>query len=182
MQKKHVKELAESFSDTGGEPGNMPWIRNGTREVVAGRDRIAAAMTLKLTHLWVRTGDYTDAEAKKAELSENLRRRQDNREKMLSQASKLEAAEIAAKEAEEKAKDPGTPVPPKRERKTAKGKARESVAAKAGVKAESVRKAEQRQKAKAKAAEPKPEGEPPCIDSLGLTVAKGLNTARWSCA
>jgi len=166
MKAPHVAELAKSIEALGGEPAEMPLIRLGTREVIAGRDRIAACMLLKIPRIDVRVVDGTDAELAQLELDENLRRRQDNRTSMLAQAVKLEKAAIEAAEAETKgkAKEAGTVVPPK-ERKTAKGKAREAVAKKAGIKPESARKAEQRAEAKAN---PKPApAEKPPIDLMG---------------
>jgi hypothetical protein len=161
MKAPHVVDLAESIEALGGEPSMTPLIRLGTREVVAGRDRIAACMLLKIPRIDVRVVDGTDAEIAQLELDENLRRRQDNRTSMLAQAVKLETA--ARKAAEPK--ETGTDVPPWKERKTAKGKAIEAVAKKAGIKPESARKAVQREKAKAN---PKPEPiEKPPIDLMG---------------
>jgi hypothetical protein len=175
MQKRHVKELADSFDDTGGQPGNTPWVANGTRKLVAGRDRVAAAMLRKMTHLWCRFGDFAnEGEIKRAERTENLRRRDINREKLLAEAVKQEEAELKAAEkaaAEEAKAKGGTDVPAKK--KATKKAARAKVAAKAGIKPESVRKAEQRQKAKEAPAKPP---KPP-IDTLGLPITKGLHSA-----
>lgn len=178
MKEPHVVELAESIRLNGGEPMNRPLFRWPGRDLIAGGDRMAATLLNKTTKITVRRVKCSDQEAKRLELDENLRRRQDNRKEMLAEASKLKEAELkaeAARKAEE-AKASGTPVPPSKKAEPIKKKAREAVAAKAGIKPESVRKAEQRAK---KAAEPKKEPEPRKpypIETLGVELTKGLVT------
>lgn len=166
MGRKHVKELWESIEALGGQPAEPPIVEAGTRELKVGRDRIAACMTGKVPRVDVRIAEGTPEEFAQLELDENLRRRQDDREKMLARAARLEEAAVKAAE-EEKAEKAGTPVP---KPATIKKQAREAVAKKAGVKPESVRKAVQRQKAKE--APPKPEKPP--IDMLGRDITPGL--------
>lgn len=174
MKEPHVVELAESIRLNGGEPMNRPLFRWPVRDLIAGGDRMAATLLNKTAKITVRRVKCSDQEAKRLELDENLRRRQDNRKEMLAEASKLKAAELKAEqEAKAKeAKESGTPVPAKKP-EPIKKQAREAVAAKAGIKAESVRKAEQRAK---KAAEPKKEPPPPKppVETLGVELSKGL--------
>lgn len=164
MKMPHVIELAASIEKLGGEPASMPIIAAGTREVIAGRDRIAACMINKTPRLWVRVAEGEPEEFKALEVDENLRRRQDSRKELLAEAVKLEKAAIEAK-----AKESGTVVPAKKIEK----EAREKTAKKAGVKPESVRKAVQRQKAK----EAPPKSEKPPIAMMGLELSKATLTA-----
>jgi hypothetical protein len=85
----HVADLASDIRDKGQEPIHAPTVRMPGGVLLCGRDRMAALLTLKTKKLWVRLCECTDAEAADLEASENVHRRNDNRNDVLARASSL---------------------------------------------------------------------------------------------
>lgn len=157
-----------------------------TKELICGRDRVAAHLRLKRTHIAAIMVEVSDSvQVKRLTIAENLRRRQDNRTDLLAAYAALETIEVRAKDLAElmsmpedvaKAKDfddveEETPVErrtvvtketlPRGPKKTV-GAAREKVAAVAGVTPEAVRSA-QRRAASKKAEKPEAPVEPSMV-------------------
>lgn len=139
MRQQHVIDLARSMVDvTGGEPGQPPTV-TPEKDVVTGRDRIAACMVNGLKKIWVRVGVFTREEREEWEIVENLHRRHDDRTALLARLSELRKARLRTEQG-------GTDVPASDQTITAR--ARAEVARDAGVTPATVRKAEQRARAK----------------------------------
>jgi hypothetical protein len=158
-----IMDLASSIREHGiAEP---PAVEAKTMRLIFGHDRIAALLTLKETKVEVRLWEGSPQEFRRLQIAENLHRRQDDRDALLAEYVRSEEARII-----ELTHDvAGTSVPTTQ---TVKRQARERVAAAAGIKPASVRKAEQRA---AKAAEPEePDTSldlPPDFETLGVTVS-----------
>ncbi len=179
----HVKELARSI-ERGGVI-SLPVVRAKPRELVAGGDRLAALMLLGFTRHEVRLVEGADAELRILTLEENVRRRRnDDYNAMTRELVELTGEQIEEKRAEEPAELPVSvtgnseePEPPRKvgRPKSAKGEAREIVAAATGRTPEAVRQAEKRAKAEDKAKEEAPAPSapmPPPVDTFDLELAE----------
>ena len=176
----HVKELARSI-ERGGVI-SLPVVRAKPRELVAGGDRLAALMLLNVTRHEVRLVEGTDAELRILTLEENVRRRRnDNYDAMTAELVELTGEQIEERRAEE----PELPVnvtgnseePPRKagRPKTAKGEAREIVAAATCRTPEAVRQAEKRAKAEGREEAIEPHAPmPPPVDTFDLELAESV--------
>lgn len=191
LKAKHVRELGESIGATAGVI-NHPVVEEGTLEIVAGADRIAAHEVRGLTEATVRLWQGTPAEKELIRAEENLRRRQDRDVwvaryvKATEQRQRELAAQAAAGEdvpdveagedlTHEKL---GNDLPhekldkslPRRKGRppTPKKAAREEVAAKLGTTVNAVAEAERRAARREQGPKEKPEKPP--IDTHGLVV------------
>lgn len=141
-----IVERAGSIKDLG--MLHEPIVRESDMRLLVGRDRVAALVKLEKKDAKVKLVECTDREAKLMEDTENLARRHDPQE----QAEAM--ARMLALYTEQEAAKPG-----KRDRagrplgsKTAKGKARDRLAAEVGVKPEAIRRREYRAKEKERGA------------------------------
>lgn len=155
----HVAELAASIRESGDDLIHAPTVRAESRELVCGRDRIAALIMLKAKKLWVHLVDCTDAEARMLERAENAYRRPiENRDQLIAEMVALASAQIVAESAVA-AREGGTVSPPSKHAVTAT--ARKQVARAAGIKPASVKKAQQRAARKASGGGPSAAAETP---------------------
>lgn len=151
QKQPHVIALADTFRRYGGRPGNVMWVFKRAKgwELNAGRDRFAALMLIGAKRDIVRE----ILEASREELAdleeiENLYRRP------IPDRDRLVAAHVAkvAARIEVERSNTGQPSAIQESKpgpkQTAKGEAREKVAAGMGTSPEAVRKAEQRAAAK----------------------------------
>jgi len=169
---EHVQQLAKNVSTMG--VLNAPIVRAGTYQLISGHDRIAACLVAGIAALDCRVVDATDEEVERMALSENLFRRHDDQKALRSRMVELEAKRID--EDRDAANYPDN-VPEIKRRpgrpKTTVVEARETVAVGAGVKPDTLRKADSRARAKeaAQAAAPAdvPAEEPnePCVATFG---------------
>lgn len=181
----HVVELAASIKRGG--LTNLPTVRvlKGVRYLGSGGDRFAALMLNKVTKHEVRLFEATDEEFRIHVLEENLRRRRnDDYDAMTRELVELTGEQIEERRAEEPAELPATVTgnsdeaePPRKvgRPKSAKGEAREIVAAATGRTPEAVRQAEKRAKAEDKAKEEAPGPSapmPPPVDTFDLELAE----------
>jgi ParB-like chromosome segregation protein Spo0J len=178
----HVKELAKSIQRGG--VISLPVVRAKPRDLVAGGDRLAALMLLGITRHEVRLVEGTDQELRILTLEENVRRRRsDNYDAMTAELVELTGEQIEERRAEEPEELPANltgneePEPRKAGRpKSAKGEARELVAAATGRTPEAVRQAEKRAKAEEKASEEPAAGVPmPApVDTFDVELAESV--------
>jgi ParB-like chromosome segregation protein Spo0J len=179
----HVKELARSI-ERGGVI-SLPVVRAKPRDLVAGGDRLAALMLLGITRHEVRLVEGTDQELRILTLEENVRRRRsDNYDAMTAELVELTGEQIEERRADEQEELPANlatnsesePTRGRGRPKTAKGEAREQVAAATGRTPEAVRQAEKRAKAEEKAAEEPAAGVPmPApVDTFDLELAESV--------
>lgn len=186
QQTARVAELAASMRRLGGEPIQPLTVQDVTNLLIAGRDRLAACLMLKLETVPCRVADeFTARELLEVEVEENVRRRTDDRDLLLSRLVEETAKEKASKA-------PGLSKPPAKGRPvTAKGSARAEVAKLAGTTPEAVRRAETR--AAAKTEPPKPVVVAPFLADFGVgwiaqldaeatRVAQHLSTAAKALA
>lgn len=143
-KEQHVLELAASIRHSG--VISLPVVDSKTRKLVAGGDRLAALMTLKVAQHEVRMVTGTPDELEAITLEENVRRRRgddyDGMIKRLIQLAVIGGHELPAKVASKPAPEP---EPAKVGRpKTERGTAREEVAAKLGKTPEAIRQADKR--------------------------------------
>lgn len=135
MALPHVKELAESRGRIALHPVTVDGRR---RELVAGRDRLAADLLRGKTTIVATIVEGTREEMQDIEDEENVRRRHGDRDEILARMTKRRASDTTQRiNAQVERKLPGRP-------KSAAGKAREEVAKKAGTTPEAVRHAERR--------------------------------------
>jgi ParB-like chromosome segregation protein Spo0J len=136
----HVIELAESIKKLGQQPIHAPSIDGRTHKLIAGRDRMAAILLLKLKAVWCHIADeVTEQDALDLEVEENLHRRQDNRDDLIARRVKKVAASVKEERAAAPATDRGRGRP-----KSPEGEAREIVAREIGATPEAVRAAQTR--------------------------------------
>jgi hypothetical protein len=158
MKQDHVIELAQSMKQL--LPLEPIVVHAKTKVLIAGRDRLAAHFINGDRTAWCHMVVAHAGEMESAERAENLYRRPIDRDALM--AEEVAAREKTIKEAEEAAPEAEevSDTPKKGGRKkTAKGKAREEVAKKAGKSPDAVRKAVERAEKKEKAKkEPKPTG------------------------
>jgi hypothetical protein len=131
-----IAELATSIRESDG-PIQPPVVEASTMRLISGHDRIAALLTLREKHVEVRMWEGSEQERRIMQIDENLFRRNDDRTALIAERVRLEAGEIIQSASDEA----GTSVPPMQ---SVKSEARKKVAAKAGIKPASVKKAEQR--------------------------------------
>lgn len=138
-KEKHVTDLAANIREHGDEPIHAPTIRAGAKQLLCGRDRMAALLILKAKRLWVRLAECTDLEAADLEASENIHRRPDNPNEVIAKA-------VAIKERLLSANESGQPSRPKTDRyqDSTKAVARKLVARDHGMTVAAVKKREQR--------------------------------------
>lgn len=190
MKSAHIADLAQNIRDSGDDLIHAPTVRAGTKELLCGRDRLAALLMLKVKKAWVHLVDCDDREAKELEVWENVYRRP------ISNRAELLASLVAQKEQEIKAKrgaEGGTVSPAPQQ--SVKAEARRQVARAAGVSPASVKKAEQRAAAKesaagagtpllrepaASAAEPALSPEPGTLDLLGCDDNSARAVAKFA--
>lgn len=122
-------------------------IRAEDSKLVAGRDRTAAHMLLKLDVVQAKLIECTDLEAELYEVSENLERRHDSAEQSELQ---VRALNIYAKIEEQRERLPAGAKPGRK--KSPMGLARERLAEQRGIKPDSVKKAQFRAKEKSREA------------------------------
>lgn len=142
MKEPHVKELADSADDLGGDYMQAPTVNADTKPptLIAGRDRMAAALLRKRKKVWCHVGvDWSGLDLVKAEIHENLRRRQDDRDAMRADLVKRTAALLPLKPSANSGGKLGRKV-------TALGEARRLVAEGEGVSTEAIRHSEDRAK------------------------------------
>lgn len=185
----HVKELAKSIQRGG--VISLPVVRAKPRDLVAGGDRLAALMLLGITRHEVRLVEGTDQELRILTLEENVRRRRsDNYDAMTAELVELTGEQIEERRAEEPEELPANltgneePEPRKAGRpKSAKGEARELVAAATGRTPEAVRQAEKRAKAEEKAKDDAPAPHapmPPPVDTFDVELADSVVKDRFA--
>lgn len=160
-----IADLATSIRETDG-PIQPPVVEAKTMRLIAGHDRIAALMMLREKHVEVRTWQGTEQELRIVQLDENLRRRHDDRNALISERARVEAGVIV----ENTSAEGGTAVPPMQ---SVKSEARKRVAKVAGVTPAAVRKAEQRAAAKVEEASAAPVAEGDAVD-VGAALAAPL--------
>lgn len=155
MKESRVIELAASRKTFAQNP---IVVHYKTRVLISGRDRLAADFINELRSAPVHMVEADAREMELAELEENICRRPVDRDALMAEAVALREKTIYEQEIETPEADDSGPRKPGR-KKTAKTKAREEVAKKAGTSPEAVRKATERAKKKEKAkTEPKPTG------------------------
>lgn len=145
----HVRELSDSFDATGGEPMQCPSVQgdgDGRYDIVAGRDRYAAHVLRGAADIWVRVGRFTELERARAEVIENLRRREDARAPLLARLVALTEQDAVTRQVSPKSgKAAHRPTSPR-------GEARRQVAKDTGLSVAAVTRADQREKAREGAA------------------------------
>lgn len=162
LASEHVRDLARSVDELA--LIHRPAVREDNA-IITGRDRIAAMHLLGHEVIDVDVFTATDHEVQLAIIVENLRRRVDNRDKLLADLADLyrrfetHPAEVVV-QSEQQSK-PGR-------KKAPATVAREKAAAAAGVTTEAVRAAENREKARAAELTPEP---------ADLPVAPGADVA-----
>jgi hypothetical protein len=168
----HVAALGDSFDATGGQPGNAPWVQWGTWKLIAGADRIAAALNLGRKEIDVLLLEGSEIDLERASLVENVRRRPTVDQTIvallkLEHPRKSETFPTVEDSEEDEHEDP---EPAKRGRpNTGKGEAVARVAKAVGKSPTAVRAAVAR--VEAKAAPVEPEADPDiCIDDMDLTI------------
>jgi ParB-like chromosome segregation protein Spo0J len=138
MTQPHIRDRADSIAQVG--LIHPPMVRKSTREIIAGRDRIAAHLLLERESVTVDLVECTDEEAAVLEAHENIERRHDPVEQ------RRLTLELVQRFTEQLATE--NPEKPKKGRrgrtKTLQGQARELVAKERGVTPDAVRKAEER--------------------------------------
>lgn len=143
LKAKHVKELAESFDTV--PLLHRPTVRKKDKALIAGGDRIAALKLRGETHVEVDFYDATDTELQMARIVENLRRRSDDRDRLLRDLVKLEEGRIAAEKQTAQVEPNSHAASAAGVRsKSAKGQARERVAKIVGATPKAVKVAELR--------------------------------------
>lgn len=150
-----IVERADSIREVG--LLYLPMVRISDLHVIAGRDRILALRKMGKKHAMCLAYECTDAEAKQLELTENTQRRHEAGRKTSDLAALVEATVEVLKE-----KEPDIRIQGSGRGGTLRGRAREMVAASAGVKVETVRRAEwnNNQERPKLDAPPKPLGRP----------------------
>lgn len=133
---QHVKDLAEDIREHGGEPIHAPTVREGTKELLCGRDRFAASVLNGVKKLWVHVVDCTDAEAKELELAENIYRRADNRAELIASLVKLREQHLRAADDARRAAGETVSAAPQ---DSPRARARKEVAKAAGITTSTVR-------------------------------------------
>lgn len=163
QRQQHVVELAASVDELGGDPMHAPVVDGETWGLVAGRDRMAAMLLRGAKKVWVHVGvDFTARELLRAEVLENLRRRNDDRDALLARLVDATEAELPLT-VSNNSTGPGRP-------KTPRTIAREQVARDAGVTVQAVRMAEQRRDAQLSPAASN-NSPPPCpIETWGRPI------------
>jgi len=144
MERQHVKDLADDAEANGGEYIHPPTVREDTKALIAGRDRVAGAMVKKRKKIWVHLVECSDDEAKALELAENIYRRaldKDERAKAISALVKLREQQYRA---EDEAREAAGEEVSKAPQSTPLARARRDVAKSAGVAVETVRSHEHR--------------------------------------
>jgi len=135
QKQPNVVELAESIKKLGQQPIHAPSIDGRTHQLIAGRDRMAAILLLKLKEVWCHVAsDVTEQDALDLEVEENLHRRQDNRDELIARRVKKVAATVKEERAAAPPTDRGRGRP-----KSPEGEAREIVAREIGATPEAVR-------------------------------------------
>lgn len=163
LASEHVRDLARSVDELA--LIHRPAVREDNA-IITGRDRIAAMHLLGHEVIDVDVFTATDHEVQLAIIVENLRRRVDNRDKLLADLADLyrrfetQPAEVVVQP--EQQSKPGR-------KKAATTVAREKAAVAAGVTTEAVRAAENREKARAAELTPEP---------ADLPVAPGADVAE----
>lgn len=192
----HVAELAKSIEAIGViEP---PVLEAGSMRLIAGGDRVAAALAAGLKRIEVRLVEGSPRELERVRIEENLRRRHDDRDELISQLLGL-AEEDADAEPEEIIDTQCAITPQVGEKlptasgrpETSRGRAREEVAKALGMTTKAVARADERAAKKKRPPEPEPApaGGPPSkpppppavdplealgFDSRGIDLAPSL--------
>lgn len=171
---QHVIDLAASIEKTG--LLNEPYVRRSGMRAIAGVDRIAAHEVNGKKTVRCKLVDCTTEEADEIEATENAHRRH----------STEEQREALAKLIDRMAEGVVVPAPEKRKAgrpKTARGMARDMVAAQLGVTPEVLRTQEWREKNKDRPPPPEAPREP-CIFVMGFVLdpewEKGVYSAKES--
>jgi hypothetical protein len=162
----HVLELAASYEATGGQPAEAPVIERGTHKLVAGCDRMAAALNVGLKEIDVLVVSGTPEELERLSLVENVRRRHGGHDKEKRRLLALEHPTPAETfpEVDDDVEDEPPLAPRKPGRpSTGKGAAVAKVAALVGSTPEAVRSAAYRAD---KASEPPA----PCAYAMGINT------------
>lgn len=139
-KERHVTDLAADIREHGDEPIHAPTIRMPRKELLCGRDRMAALLITKAKRLWVRLAECSDLEAADLEASENIHRRQDSRSDVIAKAVSVKERLLSEREGVTVSQAP---------QHSAKAAARRAVARAAGVSTGAVRQAEHRAKKRA---------------------------------
>lgn len=171
MKAPHVIELAESIRNrTGGRPIHLPTFEYPSKELIAGRDRMAAALINGEKTVRIQlVSQLTAKERRDLERDENIHRRVDDRDALIKQRVDEREAEISRERDESGEADaprkPGRP-------KTARGEAREQVAREFGTTPDAVRVAEARAEDEEELPNKSSESDPlPCpVETYGLPL------------
>lgn len=132
----NVADLAANIRQHGDEPIHAPTVRMPGKRLLCGRDRMAALMILKAKKLWVRLAECSDLEAADLEASENLHRRQDDRDEVIARAVRAKEALAAADDRNKSNDRPGA------SQKAIKAEARRQVARDLGTSPNAIKQAE----------------------------------------
>ncbi len=174
QKKPHVIELAESIRErTGKRPIHLPTIEYPSKELLSGGDRMAACLLNGDKHVWVQPiSMLTPEERRDIVRDENLHRRVEDRDLLISQRVAERAAIIEATRTEEPTeRKPGRP-------KTAKGEAREQVARELGTTPDAIRVAEARAEAEEIPNKYSDTPPPPPVETYGLPLVDGGDSAE----
>lgn len=85
----HVADLAANVRELGEELIHAPLVRRAGKELLCGRDRMAALVLLKAKKVWVHLVDCDDREAEELEIAENAYRRQEDRTALIAKIAAL---------------------------------------------------------------------------------------------
>ena len=165
-KQQHVVDLQESYYATGGQPGNAPWVEFKTGKLIAGCDRLAAALNLGLKEIDVLMISGSPEELEIASLTENVRRRSRGHDDQIRRLLQLEHPSPAETFPEVEDEPPLAPAEPKRGRPATTGPKVAAVAEITGKTPAAVRQADYRAR---KDEEPE-EDLPSFFDTRGLDV------------
>jgi hypothetical protein len=160
----HVLELAASYEATGGQPAGAPVVEYKTGKLIAGADRISAALNAGIKELDVLMVSGTPEELERLALVENVRRRHGGHDAQVKRLLAIEhptPAETFPEVDDDAEEEP--PLAPKGRPPSGKKKAVLKVAALTGKTPAAVRAAAYRAD---KASEPPA----PCSESMGINT------------
>lgn len=170
----HVVELAADIRELGDEPINAVTAKKTPKGwlLIAGRDRFSALLLNNARTTWVHVVvEATAQELHDVEVSENLYRRDIDRNKLIAERVRQLTARVVA---ERTSRSNDREVPPAHRPKSAEGEARDRAASQLGMTPEAVRTAERRAEVREGAG---PNGHPaqaasapPPIETFGVTL------------
>jgi hypothetical protein len=140
----HVVDLAGDIKAHGEEPIQAPTVRAKTKQLVCGRDRMAALLVLRAKTVWVHVVDCTDDEAKELEIAENAYRRAENRAELIAELMRLKEQHLRATAQVTQRNESNTVTGRRGSHDPIKTEARKQVARATGITPAAVRQAEVR--------------------------------------